>query len=90
MRGAVIFLAVFAIALLVTLTYPDIPPGKSIYTAIGARETDEEIQGFGVTALVIAVFNGVIYGFIVWLIADIVGKVTKSENKRDESRREEE
>jgi hypothetical protein len=30
------------------------------------------------------------YGFIVWLIADILGKIVKSESKKEEPRREEE
>jgi hypothetical protein len=53
--------------LVITLGAPTIPPGKAIYDAI-APTTEEEVVGVNATTLSIAVFNGVIYGVIVWLI----------------------
>jgi hypothetical protein len=72
LKGAIVFLVVFAIVLLATLAYTSIPPGKTIYTA--ALPNTEQytstytIAGTNAFALIIGVFNGVIYGFIVWLI----------------------
>jgi hypothetical protein len=76
MKGALIFLAVFAIVLLVTLSNTSIPPGKAIYDAF--LPNTEAAQSYLVLGsvpainLIISVFNGVIYGFIVWLVYTIV------------------
>lgn len=74
MRGAIIFLIVFAIALIITFGYQDLPPGRQIYDAIGAAETDYPILGIQATTLIAASFNGIIYGFIAWLIYTILDK----------------
>jgi hypothetical protein len=72
MKGALVFLAVFAIVLIITLGNTNIPPGQMIYKAV--LPNTEAASGYliggtvdAVTAI-IAVFNGVIYGFIVWII----------------------
>jgi len=72
MKGALVFLAVFAIFLVITLGAPSIPPGRMIYDGIGAVETDFEILSVGVPRLVTSVFNGVIYGVIAFLIYSII------------------
>jgi hypothetical protein len=77
MKGALVFLAVFAIAVVITLGNTSIPPGKLIYDAV--LPNTEAASGYliggstinAVTAI-ISVFNGVIYGFIAWLIFTIV------------------
>jgi len=72
MKGALVFLAVFAIVLVITLGNTAIPPGKAIYDA--ALPNTEAASGYMVTGsvdavtLIIGVFNGVIYGFIAWLV----------------------
>jgi hypothetical protein len=66
--GALLFLAVFFVLLLATLAVPDIPPGKQIYGALGVAETDYPILGVSATLLIEALFNGVVYGVIAWLI----------------------
>ena len=82
MKGALVFLAVFAIVIVVTLGYPNLPFGSQIYYAIGGVNTNYAILGIPITTLVPAVFNGVIYGFIVWLIYSMasgaIGKGKKS------------
>ena len=72
MKGAIVFLVVFAIVVVITLGNPLIPPGKAIYDI--ALPNTEAASGYliggtvnAVTAI-IAVFNGVIYAFIAWLI----------------------
>lgn len=72
MKGALVFLAVFAIVVIITLGNTNIPPGKLIYDRV--LPNTEAASGYliggtidAVTAI-ISVFNGVIYGFIAWLI----------------------
>lgn len=76
MRGAIIFLAAFLIFLVVTLGYQELPPGKLIYDALGLPETvDYDVLGLNATVLIIAIFNGVIYGVIIWFIFWLLEKV---------------
>jgi hypothetical protein len=72
MKGAIVFLVVFAIVVVITLGSTNIPPGKLIYDSV--LPNTEAASGYlvggkvdAVTAI-ISVFNGVIYGFIAWLI----------------------
>ena len=74
LRGAIIFLIVFAIALIISLGYQDLPPGRQINDAVVGTETDYLILGIEATTLIIASSNGVIYGFIAWLIYTILDK----------------
>lgn len=84
MRGAIIFVAVFLVLLVITLGYQELPPGKVIYDAVVGAETDYQVLGLPATLLIIAVFNGVIYGFIIWLIytlAEKAGVIPKKQQK---------
>jgi len=76
MKGAVIFLIVFVIFLAITLAYAELPPGNMISDAVNIDPT-VEWSGFAVRTLTSAIFNGVIYGVIAWLIFSIVEKVRK-------------
>jgi len=83
MKGAIVFLAVFVIMLIVTLGAPDLPVGKMIYDMLGVPDTDYPVLGIPVTTLVSAVINGVIYGIIVWAIYSVLikaGVLKKKEN----------
>lgn len=77
MKGAIVFLAVFILVLLATLGYPDMPPGKQIYDSLNVPTTDYQVLGIPATTLIIAVFNGVVYGIIVWLIYTIAERARK-------------
>jgi hypothetical protein len=88
MRGAVIFVVVFLIFVFVTINYKELPPGRVLYGMLGVEDVQEEVQGVPATLLVVAVFNGVVYGFIVWLIFDILGKLAKSNKGSREGRSE--
>ena len=72
MKGAIVFLVVFVIALVITLGNTSIPPGKAIYDKVlpNTQAASGYLIGGTIDAVtaIIAVFNGVIYGFIVWLI----------------------
>ena len=81
MKGALVFLAVFAILLVATLANPTIPFGREIYQGIGGLDIDYQIAGIPVSKLVPAVFNGVIYGAIVWMIYSVVVSSTRK-NRR--------
>jgi len=81
MRGAIIFLTVFIIFLVITLAYPNLPPGRQLYNLLGVPETAYPVLGIPVTTLVSAVFNGVVYGIIVWLIFSLAEKGRKKPEK---------
>ena len=85
MRGAVIFVIAFLIFTFVTIGYKELPPGRALYGMLGVEDVDEEVQGVPATLLVVAIFNGVVYGFIIWLIFDILGKLTKSSKRSNQS-----
>ena len=84
MKGAIVFLVVFAIAVVITLGNTSIPPGKAIYDTF--LPNTEAASGYliggsidAVTAI-ISVFNGVIYGFIAWLVFTLL-MMTKKKDK---------
>jgi hypothetical protein len=81
MKGVLVFLAVFIILLAATLAYNDLPLGKQIYDALNVPTTDYPVLGIQATTLIKAVFNGVVYGIIAWLIYTIVQRATKSKTQ---------
>lgn len=68
MKGAIVFLAAFLLFLAITLGYQGLPPGRAIYDAIVGAESNYEVSGVPITQLAVAIFNGVIYGFIVYVV----------------------
>ncbi len=86
MKGAIIFLLVFAILVLATIGSIAIPPGQAIYNlALPNTEvytSQYAIVGTNAFTLIIAVFNGVIYGFIAWLVFTVIMAVTKKDKKQ--------
>jgi hypothetical protein len=64
MRGALVFLAVFAVVTLISIASPNIPPGLQIYQALNVPLTDYPVGGIPASTLIIAIFNGVVYGVI--------------------------
>lgn len=76
-QGAIVFLVAFFAMLFVTLASPYFPPGRQLYDALGIAESDYLVIGIPTTTLVCAVFNGVIYGVIAWLIFTLGKKVLK-------------
>ena len=87
MKGALVFLAVFAIVVVITLGNTNIPPGKLIYDRV--LPNTEAASGYliggsidAVTAI-ISVFNGVIYGFIAWLIFTLATMGKKKEKPQN-------
>ena len=87
MKGAIVFLVVFAIVVVITLGNTNIPPGKLIYDSV--LPNTEAASGYlvggridAVTAI-IAVFNGAIYGFIAWLIFTLLMMGKKKEKPQN-------
>jgi hypothetical protein len=76
-EGAIVFIIAFVIFLAATLAYPGLPPSNAITDAIGIDPTIEW-SGFLVKTLLSAIFNGLIYGVIVWLIFTFAKKALKS------------
>jgi len=67
-EGAIVFLVVFFAMLFATLASPYLPPGRQLYGLLGVPETDYPVLGIPTTTLVCAVFNGVFFGVIAWLV----------------------
>jgi hypothetical protein len=87
MKGAIVFLVVFAIVLIITLASADIPPGQMIYNAALPNTEiytrDYRIAGTDAFHLIIGVFNGVIYGFIAWLIFTLLNMGRKKDKHQN-------
>jgi hypothetical protein len=79
MKGALVFLAVFVVVAIITITYPTLPPGLTIYHMMGLPDTDYQILGLAAPTFAAAILNGVIYGIIVWLIYSVAARGTKKE-----------
>lgn len=89
MKGAIVFLTVFIVFLAVTLGYLDLPPGRQLCNLVGVPETEYPVLGIPATTLVIAVFNGVVYGVIAWLIftfAEAIARKSKREPKKEKQK----
>jgi uncharacterized membrane protein len=75
MKGALVFIAVFVIVFLVSLGATSLPPGQAIYNKLNFPATVRTYKIAGVIygdVLIKAIFNGIIYGFIIWLIFTIL------------------
>jgi hypothetical protein len=88
MKGAIVFLVIFAILVVLTLGNTAIPPGQAIYSlALPGTEAASGymIAGSSVNAVtaIISVFNGVIYGLIAWLVFSVLMMVTKKDKKQN-------
>lgn len=81
MRGALVFLGVFVIVTLISIAMPTIPPGLQIYEALNVPLAEYPVGGIPASTLIIAIFNGVIYGVIAWIIFSIADRAMKKEKK---------
>lgn len=81
MKGALVFLASFIVFVAITLIYPVLPPGVQIYGLLGIAESTYPVLGIPITTLACAIFNGVIYGIIIWLIYSLIFRDKKSVNE---------
>jgi uncharacterized membrane protein len=84
MKGAIVFLAVFAVVFLVSIVATSIPPGQTLYNMLNLpiETTTYKVGGaiFG-DVLIKAIFNAVVYGFIAWLVFTIVTYRSRKEHQ---------
>lgn len=87
MKGAIVFLAVFALLIVITLGNTSIPPGKALYDAVlpNTEAASGYLIGGTVNAItaIIAVFNGAIYGVVAWLIFTLATMGRRKERKQN-------
>lgn len=86
MKGALVFLLVFALLVILTIVGIAIPPGQAIYNiALPGTEqytVEYAIVGTNAFTLIIGVFNGVIYGVIAWAVFTVLMMATRKEKKQ--------
>jgi uncharacterized membrane protein YciS (DUF1049 family) len=85
MKGALVFLAVFALLVVLTIVNIAIPPGQVIYNAVlpGTEAAASYlIAGVSAVTVIISVFNGVIYGVIAWVVFTVIMMATRKEKKQ--------
>ena len=82
LKGAIVFIAAFLLFLAITLGYQALPPGRAIYDAVVGAESDYEVLGVPVTQLSVAVFNGVVYGLIAWIIFSLAERFLFPKEKK--------
>jgi hypothetical protein len=75
-EGAIVFIIAFLIFLAATLAYAELPPGNAISNSMGI-DPAIEWSGFIVKTLLSAIFNGAIYGVIIWLVFTFGKKALK-------------
>jgi hypothetical protein len=75
-EGAIVFIIAFAIFLAATSAYTGLPPGNGISDSMGI-DPSIEWNGFVMKTLLSAIFNGVIYGIIIWLVFTFGKKALK-------------
>jgi hypothetical protein len=68
MIGAVIFVIFFFGFFAASLGIPTLPPGSMIHELLNIPMTDYPVLGFPAWQLINASTNGVVWGFVVWLI----------------------
>ncbi len=82
--GTIIIVLAFIVAFLVTIVMPDIPIGRMLYDLLAIPEISDPILGFPTTTLIVAVFNGVFYGIIAWIIFVLAKTLTRPPKPKPE------
>lgn len=85
MKGALVFLLVFALLVVLTIVNVAIPPGQAIYNVVlpGTEAAASYlIAGISSVTVIISVFNGVIYGVIAWVVFTVLMMATRKEKKQ--------
>ena len=81
MIGAVIFVISFVAVLAISLGMPTLPPGDMIHEILEIPMTDYPVLGIPAWLLIIAITNGAIYGFVIWLVFSVVNMATRRRPK---------
>jgi hypothetical protein len=85
MIGAVIFVIFFLAFLGISLGMPTLPPGNMIFDILKIPIPDYLVLGIPANTLIPAIVNGVVYGFIIWLIFSVVSAATGRNKKKGET-----
>jgi hypothetical protein len=75
MIGAVIFVIFFLVSLAITLGLPTLPPGGLIHEILNIPQVSYQVLGIPAWQLINASTNGVVYGFVIWLVYSIAASV---------------
>jgi hypothetical protein len=81
MIGAIIFVISFLAFLGISLGMPTLPPGNMIFNALNIPITDYPVLGIPAWLLITGIVNGVVYGFIIWLIFTVISAATGKNKK---------
>jgi hypothetical protein len=68
MFAIVVFVAFFLFLFILTLVFPNMPPGQIICNVLGNSETTDSIAGVSGDLLIAAVINGIIWGVVVLIV----------------------
>jgi len=68
MLGVLVFVASFLFLFIITLMFPNVPPGQIICDALGNSETSHSIEGVSGELLVASMINGLIWGVIIVIV----------------------
>ena len=84
MKGAIIFLVVFLLLIVVTLYGPyAIPPGFNIYGLLNVPWTTYLIANlFPASLFAVSIINGAVYGIVAWIIYSLA---TMGSRKKDQT-----
>ena len=77
MKGALLFIGIFVIVFLVSLGVTSLPPGQAIYNMLNLPTSVRTYKVAGAIngdVLIKAIFNGAIYGLIVWVVFTIMAR----------------
>jgi len=77
MKGALVFIVVFLVGVVVTTSNTSIPPGLNIYYMLGFPDTNYPILGLPAPVFAASILNGVIYGIIAWLLYSLAASTRK-------------
>ncbi len=83
MIGALIFVLFFSISFLATLSIPDLPPAPWILGYAGIPRVEYKVVGYPAWLLMHSIVNGVVYGFIFWLIFSIANSIVSRRGKSE-------
>jgi hypothetical protein len=81
MIGAVIFVVSFLAFLGISLGMPSLPPGYMIFNILNIPAVDYPVLGIPAWLLIVGIVNGVVYGFIIWLVYTIIAAATGKSKK---------
>jgi hypothetical protein len=76
--SATVFVVTFLLFLLITLAFPVLPPGGTVHDLLGIPQTPYVLLGVvPAQHLINGLVNGVVYGFVAWLILSVGGLYAK-------------